>query len=83
MKIKEKHLILTSLVSSIRYGYNENKELRIYLIDNEYTKELKKLFFKLNDRYFKNDEKTRNTNIDYINIILKEIKKDIIKMRGI
>jgi len=83
MKTREKHVVLNSLVSSIRYSYLQGLKLNINNIDNNYTKDLKDLFLKLNNQYFKNNEKTRNGYIKYLETILKEIKDDIENRKGI
>ena len=66
-------MILNALVSSIRYCADQSIIRGIYSIDNNYVKDSKKLFLKLNEQYFKNSEKTRKSYIEYLEIILQEI----------
>ena len=83
MKTSEKHIILNALVSSIRYCADQSIVYGTNSIDNNYVKDTKKLFLKLNEQYFKNNEKSRNGYVEYLEEILQEINTKIEKERGI
>lgn len=82
MNKREKNIVLLALVSNIRYIYNLNKKLHIYSIDNNNVNEIKALYFKLINSYFKNNPETKNYYIKYFNTITHEITLDILKNKS-
>ena len=77
MKRTEKYQVLNALVSELRYFYHEHKKRdSSHKLDlsNGHTKNAITLFNKLNNQFFKNDDKIIKGNIQYLNTILKELE---------
>lgn len=76
MKRKEKYIVLNALISEIMYAASENKKRNSsYNLESAHAKDITRLYHKLNKRYFKDNETVLNSNIEYFNLKMQEVKK--------